>query len=92
MTKRERFIAAARLRRRMPGGISGELYEREQVLEMLGVTRIYAPKAVFRRAVEGHSYNLRELKERSAKRAAIFGWKLVGNPPRWDWPESETGK
>jgi hypothetical protein len=85
MTRRERSIKAANLGRRIPGGPSGEFAEREQVLKMMGVSRIQATRKIFLLASEGAMLDLAELKERSARRAKAFGWQLVGNPPHWDW-------
>ena len=72
MATRERLIEVTRLDRLIPGGPSGELHERERVLEMLGVLKIQAPRSVWRRAAEGHRVSFRELSERSARRTAIL--------------------
>jgi hypothetical protein len=72
MTKRERLIEAARLGSMMPGGPTGELWERARVLEMMGVVRIQAPRAVSRRAVEGKRFSFAELARRSSNRRAIL--------------------
>jgi hypothetical protein len=69
---RERLIKLARIGRMIPGGPTGELHERERLLEMLGIPRIFAPRAVFRRAVEGHKVSFRDLRERSTRRRAIL--------------------
>jgi hypothetical protein len=45
----------------MPGGPSGELVERERVLDLMGVARIQAPRAVFMRASEGKRLNFGRL-------------------------------
>lgn len=70
MTRRERLIEAARIGRMMPGGLSGELAERERVLEMLGVPKVQAPRAVA--TASSTRVSFRELRERSAKRRAIL--------------------
>ena len=70
MTKRKRLIEAARIDRMMLGGPTGELHERERVLEMLGVPKIQAPRAVVR--ASSTRVIFLELRERSAKRRAIL--------------------
>ncbi len=85
MTKRKRALELARSSKSMPGGPTGELHERERVLELIGVQKIQAPRAVWRRSREGHMVSFRALRERSAKRAAALGWVLIGDPPRWQW-------
>ena len=70
MTKRERLIEAARIGRMMPGGPTGELHERERVLETLGIARIQAPRAVVR--ASNTKVSFRELRERSQRRREIL--------------------
>ena len=80
---RAELIELARAARAMPGGPTGQLYERERALEELGIKKLVAPEGAYLliRRTRGLCYP--EPPETSALRAPWFGWSLVNG--RWNW-------
>jgi hypothetical protein len=83
MTKREKLIEMARQARRMPGGPTGFLHERERALEELGIKHFVASGSVKRWLRRSGRLIYHDSPEAAALRAAWFGWELVDG--RWNW-------